>query len=64
MTAPERDALVGKCTSKLMEIESRLLPCGLCDWQATDGIRGDRHSGQITSLDRSEEEILSLPRII
>jgi len=33
-----------------------------CDWQATD-IRGDRHSGQHCSLDRSEEEILSLPRI-
>jgi len=29
MTAPERDALVGIVYSKLMEIESRLLPCGL-----------------------------------
>lgn len=29
MTTPDRDAVVGKVYSKLMEIESRLLPCGL-----------------------------------
>ena len=29
MTTPDRDAVVGKVYAKLMEIESRLLPCGL-----------------------------------
>jgi len=64
MTAPERDALVGIVYSKLMEIESRLLPCGLHVIGKPPTASEDRHSGQHASLDRSEEEILSLPRII
>jgi len=63
MTASERDTIVGKVYSKLMEIESRLLPCGL-------HVIGKPPTAEeatlvnISSLDRSEEEILSLPRII
>ncbi|MBE9052129.1 magnesium chelatase subunit H [Nostocales cyanobacterium LEGE 11386] len=65
MTADERDRIVGNVYRKLMEIESRLLPCGL-------HIIGKPPTAEeavatlvnIGSLDRQEEEILSLPRII
>lgn len=65
MTAEERDRIVGSVYRKLMEIESRLLPCGL-------HIIGKPPTAEeavatlvnIASLDRQEEEILSLPRII
>lgn len=65
MTADERDRIVGSVYRKLMEIESRLLPCGL-------HIIGKPPTAEeavatlvnIASLDRQEEEILSLPRII
>ncbi|OKH26212.1 magnesium chelatase subunit H [Hydrococcus rivularis NIES-593] len=65
MTAQERDNVVGLVYRKLMEIESRLLPCGL-------HVIGKPPSAEeaiatlvnIASLDREEEEILSLPRII
>jgi len=65
MTAEERDNIVGMVYRKLMEIESRLLPCGL-------HVIGKPPSAEeaiatlvnIASLDRQEEEIQSLPRII
>ncbi|MFB2893555.1 magnesium chelatase subunit H [Aerosakkonemataceae cyanobacterium BLCC-F50] len=65
MSAEERDNIVGLVYRKLMEIESRLLPCGL-------HVIGKPPSAEeaiatlvnIASLDRNEEEILSLPRII
>ncbi|MBW4597341.1 MAG: magnesium chelatase subunit H [Brasilonema angustatum HA4187-MV1] len=65
MTAEERDNIVGSVYRKLMEIESRLLPCGL-------HVVGKPPSAEeaiatlvnIANLDRSEEEIQSLPRII
>ncbi|BAY96454.1 magnesium chelatase [Tolypothrix tenuis PCC 7101] len=65
MTEDERDNIVGSVYRKLMEIESRLLPCGL-------HIIGKPPTAEeaiatlvnIASLDRQEEEILSLPRII
>jgi magnesium chelatase subunit H len=65
MSADERDNIVGSVYRKLMEIESRLLPCGL-------HIIGKPPSAEeaiatlvnIASLDRQEEEILGLPRII
>jgi magnesium chelatase subunit H len=65
MTASERDNIVGAVYRKLMEIESRLLPCGL-------HVIGKPPSAEeaiatlvnIASLDRQEEEILGLPRII
>ena len=65
MTSEERDNLVGLVYRRLMEIESRLLPCGL-------HVIGKPPSAEeaiatlvnIASLDRQEEGILSLPRII
>ncbi|NES80465.1 MAG: magnesium chelatase subunit H [Moorea sp. SIO2B7] len=65
MNAEERDNIVGSVYRKLMEIESRLLPCGL-------HVIGKPPSAEeavatlvnIASLDREEEEIVSLPRII
>ncbi|ARV60488.1 magnesium chelatase subunit H [Nostocales cyanobacterium HT-58-2] len=65
MTAEERDNIVGLVYRKLMEIESRLLPCGL-------HVIGKPPSAEeaiatlvnIASLDRPEDEIQSLPRII
>ncbi|MCF4965645.1 magnesium chelatase subunit H [Nostoc sp. CMAA1605] len=65
MTPEERDNIVGSVYRKLMEIESRLLPCGL-------HVIGKPPSAEeaiatlvnIASLDRQEEEIQSLPRII
>ncbi|NET43326.1 magnesium chelatase subunit H [Okeania sp. SIO2B3] len=65
LTAEERDNIVGDVYRRLMEIESRLLPCGL-------HIIGKPPSSEeaiatlvnIASLDREEEEITGLPRII
>ncbi|NEP03654.1 MAG: magnesium chelatase subunit H [Okeania sp. SIO2G4] len=65
LTAEERDKIVGDVYRRLMEIESRLLPCGL-------HIIGKPPSAEeaiatlvnIASLDREEEEITGLPRII
>ena len=61
----DRDALVGKIYIKLMEIESRLLPCGL-------HVVGKPPSAEeaiatlvnIAGLDREEDGIMSLQRII
>jgi magnesium chelatase subunit H len=65
LTAEERDTVVGKVYIKLMEIESRLLPCGL-------HVIGKPPSAEeaiatlvnIAGLDRPEEEIQSLHRLI
>jgi magnesium chelatase subunit H len=65
MSAEERDNLVGKIYIKLMEIESRLLPCGL-------HVIGKPPSAEeaiatlvnIAGLDREEEGIKSLQRLI
>eukprot|EP00669_Euglena_mutabilis_P006417 TRINITY_DN2039_c0_g1_i1.p1 TRINITY_DN2039_c0_g1~~TRINITY_DN2039_c0_g1_i1.p1 ORF type:complete len:1417 (+),score=532.61 TRINITY_DN2039_c0_g1_i1:284-4252(+) len=65
LSAEDRDAVVGKVYAKLMEIESRLLPCGL-------HIIGKPPSAEeaiatlvnIASLDRDDDGIQSLPRII
>ncbi|GJD18632.1 magnesium chelatase [Rivularia sp. IAM M-261] len=65
MSQNERDNIVGIVYRKLMEIESRLLPCGL-------HVIGKPPSAEeaiatlvnIASLDRQEEELLGLPRII
>jgi magnesium chelatase subunit H len=65
LSQDERDNIVGKIYIKIMEIESRLLPCGL-------HIIGKPPSADeaiatlvnIASLDREEEGILGLPRII
>ncbi len=65
MDQEERDTIVGRVYIKLMEIESRLLPCGL-------HVIGRPPSSEeaiatlvnIASLDRGEEEIMGLPRIL
>jgi magnesium chelatase subunit H len=65
LTSEARDLVVGKVYQKLMEIESRLLPCGL-------HVIGKPPTAQeaiatlvnIASLDRPEDGIVSLPRII
>jgi magnesium chelatase subunit H len=65
LSADERDGLIGKVYIKLMEIESRLLPCGL-------HVIGKPPSSEeaiatlvnIASLDRAEDGIVGLPRII
>ena len=65
MSSEERDNIVGNVYRRLMEIESRLLPCGL-------HVIGKPPSAEeaiatlvnIASLDRQEEEIQGLPGII
>jgi magnesium chelatase subunit H len=65
MTAEERDRIVGSVYRKLMEIESRLLPCGLhVIGKPPTAEEAVATLVNIASLDRQEEEILSLPRII
>jgi magnesium chelatase subunit H len=65
MTAEERDTLVGRCTKSLMEIESRLLPCGLhVIGKPPTAEEAIATLVNIASLDRPEDEILALPRII
>ncbi|WP_375515154.1 magnesium chelatase subunit H [uncultured Nostoc sp.] len=65
MSADDRDNIVGNVYRRLMEIESRLLPCGL-------HVIGKPPSAEeaiatlvnIASLDRQEEELQGLPGII
>mmetsp|Transcript_19225 Transcript_19225/g.48335 ORF Transcript_19225/g.48335 Transcript_19225/m.48335 type:complete len:1421 (+) Transcript_19225:248-4510(+) len=61
----KRDDVVGKVYRRLMEIESRLLPCGL----HTVGVPPTAEESiatlvNIASIDRPEDNIVSLPRII
>merc|ERR1719230_359479 len=65
LSLEERDAVVGKVYSKIMEIESRLLPCGL----HTVGVPPTAEEAiatlvNIASIDRPEDNIKSLPRSI
>nr|RNJ69342.1 MAG: magnesium chelatase subunit H [Leptolyngbya sp. IPPAS B-1204] len=65
LTAEERDTLVGKVYIKLMEIESRLLPCGLhVIGKAPTAEEAIATLVNIAGIDRPEDEIQSLPRII
>jgi magnesium chelatase subunit H len=65
LTAEERDTVVGKVYIKLMEIESRLLPCGLHTiGKAPTAEEAIATLVNIASLDREEDGILSLQRII
>jgi magnesium chelatase subunit H len=65
MTAEERDTLVGSVYRKLMEIESRLLPCGLhVIGKPPTAEEAVATLVNIASLDREEEGITSLPRIL
>ena len=64
-TLDQRDRIVGNVYRRLMEIESRLLPCGL----HTVGVPPTAKESittlvNITSIDRPEDGIESLPRLI
>jgi magnesium chelatase subunit H len=65
LTQEERDTVIGQVYSKLMEIESRLLPCGLhvigAPPTAEEAIAT---LVSIASIDRPEENILGLPQIL
>ncbi|MDB9312495.1 magnesium chelatase subunit H [Spirulina sp. CS-785/01] len=65
MTPEERDNIVGMVYRKLMEIESRLLPCGLhVVGKPPTAEEAIATLVNIASLDREEEGIKSLPTII
>jgi magnesium chelatase subunit H len=65
MTPEQRDSLVGKVYCKLMEIESRLLPCGLhVIGKPPTSEEAIATLVNIASLEREEEGIRSLPQII
>jgi len=64
-TPERRDQIVGKVYAEIMQIESRLLPCGL----HTVGIPPTAEEAiatlvNIAQLDRPEDEIEGLPRVI
>jgi len=64
-TAENRDAIVGAIYAQIMQIESRLLPCGL----HTVGVPPTAEEAiatlvNIAQLDRPEDEIEGLPRVI
>jgi len=64
-TAEKRDDIVGKVYAQIMQIESRLLPCGL----HTVGVPPTAEEAvatlvNIAQLDRPEDKIESLPRVI
>lgn len=64
-TPENRDDIVGKVYAQIMQIESRLLPCGL----HTVGVPPSAEEAvatlvNIAQLDRPEDEIESLPRVI
>jgi len=64
-SAERRDDIVGKVYSQIMQIESRLLPCGL----HTVGVPPTAEEAvatlvNIAQLDRPEDDIESLPRVI
>jgi magnesium chelatase subunit H len=65
MTQDERDTIIGLVYKQLMEIESRLLPCGLhVIGKPPTAEEAIATLVNISNLDREEEEIISLPRII
>ncbi|HIK28184.1 MAG: magnesium chelatase subunit H [Oscillatoriaceae bacterium SKW80] len=65
MNPQERDNIIGIVYRKLMEIESRLLPCGLhVIGKPPTAEEAIATLVNIASFDREEEGILSLPRII
>ncbi|MDJ0901770.1 MAG: magnesium chelatase subunit H [Xenococcus sp. MO_188.B8] len=65
LTTEERDTIIGLVYKKLMEIESRLLPCGLhVIGKPPTAEEAIATLVNIASLDREEDEIISLPRII
>lgn len=65
LSQKDRDSVVGKVYSKIMEIESRLLPCGLhIIGEPPTAMEAVATLVNIAALDRAEEEISSLPSIL
>ncbi|KAL3637236.1 hypothetical protein CASFOL_019535 [Castilleja foliolosa] len=65
ISAKERDLVVGKVYSKIMEIESRLLPCGLhIIGEPPSAMEAVATLVNIAALDRAEEGITALPSIL
>ncbi len=65
LTIEDRDKVVGNVYRQLMEIESRLLPCGLhVIGKAPSAAEAVATLVNIASLDREEEGIWGLPTII
>ncbi|GAB2267019.1 hypothetical protein Dimus_002004 [Dionaea muscipula] len=65
LSASERDLVVGKVYSKIMEIESRLLPCGLhVIGEPPSAMEAVATLVNIAALDRPEDGISSLPSIL
>ncbi|MQL77531.1 hypothetical protein Taro_009922 [Colocasia esculenta] len=61
----ERDLVVGRVYSKIMEIESRLLPCGLhVIGEPPSAMEAVATLVNIAALDRPEDGIYSLPGIL
>ncbi|MBD2480495.1 magnesium chelatase subunit H [Planktothrix sp. FACHB-1365] len=65
LTPEDRDHIVGQVYRRLMEIESRLLPCGLhVIGKPPTAEEAISTLVNIASIDREEDNLLSLPRII
>ncbi|CAN1125044.1 Magnesium-chelatase subunit ChlH, chloroplastic [Linum perenne] len=65
ISAKDRDNVVGKVYSKIMEIESRLLPCGLhVIGEPPSALEAVATLVNIAALDRPEDGISSLPSIL
>ncbi|XP_031504289.1 magnesium-chelatase subunit ChlH, chloroplastic [Nymphaea colorata] len=65
LSSDERDLVVGNIYRKIMEIESRLLPCGLhVIGEPPSAMEAVATLVNIASLDRAEEGIRSLPSIL
>ncbi len=65
MAAEDRDRLIGKVYIRLMEIESRLLPCGLhVIGKPPTAEEAIATLVNIAGIDRPEDSLKSLPRII
>ncbi|GMH20158.1 hypothetical protein Nepgr_021999 [Nepenthes gracilis] len=65
ISAKDRDLVVGKVYSKIMEIESRLLPCGLhVIGEPPSAMEAVATLVNIAALDRPEDGISSLPAIL
>ncbi|RWR93763.1 magnesium-chelatase subunit ChlH, chloroplastic [Cinnamomum micranthum f. kanehirae] len=65
LSSKQRDLVVGKVYSKIMEIESRLLPCGLhVIGEPPSAMEAVATLVNIAALDRPEDGIISLPGIL
>ncbi|KAI3968246.1 hypothetical protein MKX01_018549 [Papaver californicum] len=65
LSAADRDLVVGKVYAKIMEIESRLLPCGLhVIGEPPSAMEAVATLVNIAALDRPEEGIISMPTLL